>query len=108
MIKHKSKKIEHNLYECKNPKRRQAINVCEHFAVVHHKGRWVVALTDNGKFKCNQTINRSHALNLINFLTDYINLVKPTDATALHASIKVSANRIKKNATELVAIALKD
>jgi len=108
---HKSKKIGKNLYSCPNPKRRISINVCDSLNIVNHKGRWIVALAlDQGfghrSFKANQTINRSQAINIINFLLNYINLVKPTEASALHASIGASTNMIKRKTTELSALAL--
>lgn len=110
---YKSKKIGKNLYSCGIPKRRIAINICDSLNIVNHKGRWIVALAlDQGfghrSFKGNQTINRSQAINIINFLLNYINLVKPTEASALHASIGASTNMIKRKTTELSALALKN
>lgn len=109
MVRHKSVKIERNKYSAPRPKRRFSINVSDKLCVVHHKGRWVIALThDEGwqsRFYSNQTINRSQAIQLIGFLSDYINLVKPTKTTMLNASNKVSANRIIKNTNELTGIA---
>lgn len=109
--KYKSKKIGKRLYSVSIPKRRMAINVCDSLNIVNHKGRWVVALAcsrDFGPrvFHGNQTINRTQAIRMIDFLLNYINLVKPTEATALHAGIKVLTNRITRNATELSALAL--
>lgn len=73
--------------------------------IVKHKGRWVVALTHDEGWKSyffgNQTINRTEALKLIGFLSEYVNLVKPTEATFLNSTIKVSASRIIRNANEL-------
>jgi hypothetical protein len=108
--RYKSKKIDKNLWSAPRPKRRFSINVSDKLCVVHHKGRWVVALThDQGwesRFWQNQTINRTQALQLIGFLSDYVNLVKPTDATKLKASTKASANRIVKNTNELTGAAV--
>lgn len=107
---HKSIKIGKNKYRAPKPKRRIAINVSQHLCVVQHKNRWIVALThDEGWetrfFRANQTINRTQALKLISFLSDYVNLVKPTNATTAHAKIKVASNRIKNASTELLSIA---
>lgn len=101
-----------NKYNIRRPKRKIGLNVFRSLCICHHKGRWVVALTEddwnNRYFKSCDTINRTEALRIIQFLTDYINLVKPTDATTLNASIKVSANRILKSNAELTAIALNE
>lgn len=109
---HKSIKVDKNKYCVPRPKRRFSINVSDKLCVVNHKNRWIVALTHDEGWKShfygNQTINRSQALLIIQFLTDYINLVKPTDATALNAKIKVSANRILKSNQELTAIAVNE
>jgi hypothetical protein len=82
----------------------RSLNIC------HHKGRWVVALTDddwsNRTFRSCDTINRTEALKIIGFLVDYINMVKPTEATSLTASIKASTNRAIRAACELSAIAV--
>lgn len=109
----KSFKVEKKLYRVRNPKRRIQINVNRHLMICNHKGRWVVAFThsqgwDSGFFENNETINRTEALKMISFLSDYVNLVKPTQATALNASIKVSANRIKSNAAQLVGLVIKE
>lgn len=87
------------------------INASESFCIVQHKGRWVIAITHLDKswsrvFKGNQKLNRTEAIQLINFLSYYINLVKPTQATMLQASIKASSNRIVKNSSELLSIAM--
>lgn len=111
-ITYKSIRVERNKYCAPRPKRRFSINVSDKLCVVNHKNRWVVALTHyegwRSYFYGHQTINRSQALLMIQFLTDYVNLVKPTDATKLNASIKVSANRVLKNNTELTAMALNE
>jgi len=110
MTHHKSIKIDKNKYQVRNPKRRLALNVYQRFCVTHHKGRWVVAFAQDESwdvknvFKSNQTINRSQALQLIGFLSDYVNLVQPTEATALNASNKVSANRIIRNSIQLAGL----
>ena len=112
-MKYKSRKIGKNLYEVSIPKRRIAINVIDSLNIVEHKGRWIVALAQErgayGRrtFAANQTINRTQALNIISFLVDYVNLVKPTEATSLQASIKASTNRTIKSTKELVGIAVR-
>ncbi|HEY9704804.1 MAG TPA: hypothetical protein V6C58_20355 [Allocoleopsis sp.] len=111
MTNYKSVKIERNKYSAPRPKRRFSINVSDKFCVVNHKGRWIVALTHNEGWKSyfygNQTINRTQALKMIGFLSDYVNMVKPTEATFLNATIKASANRIVKNTNELTGKAIK-
>lgn len=107
---YKSVKIGKNKYHVPRPKRRVSLNVMRSLNIVNHKNRWVVALTDDGlssrHFRSCDTINRTEALKIIGFLVEYINLVKPTEATALTASIKASANRTTKVANELSAIAV--
>lgn len=110
--RHKSQKTsEKNLYKVRNPKKRMSLNVYQQFCITHHKGRWIVAFTEDTRlnsraFKSCHTINRSQAIQLINFLSEYINLVKPTDATRLQASIKASTNRTVSVSKELAAIAI--
>jgi hypothetical protein len=107
---YKSSKISKNKYTIRRPKRRLSLNVTRSLNICNHKGRWVVALTDddwsNRIFRSCDTINRTEALKIISLLVDYINLVKPTEATALTASIRASTNRTLKVASELSAIAL--
>lgn len=109
---YKSRKEGPNKYNFPRPRRKLGLNVFRSLCIGHHKGRWVVALTEDTWtqriFRSCDTINRTDALRIIQFLTDYINLVKPTDATTLNASIKASANRILKNNQELTAIALNE
>lgn len=113
MSKYTSRKVGKNLYEVDIPKKRFAINVVDSLNIVQHKGRWVVALAVErgiyGRriFVGNQTLNRTQAIKLINFLSEYINLVKPTEVTALQASIKASTNRTVRTSQELVAVALR-
>lgn len=110
--RYKSVKVGKNRYNVPRPKRRKSLNVMRSLNIVNHKNRWVVALTEDTwttrEFRSCDTINRTEALNIISFLTDYINLVKPTEATALNAGIKVSTNRIHRLTTELTAIALNE
>lgn len=84
MSEYKAHKVEKGLYRLPRPKRKCAINVVTSLSVCRHKGRWIVALTNEHKwgertFKGNETINRSQALKMISFLSDYVNLVKPTE-----------------------------
>lgn len=109
--KYKSYKIGKGLYRVRIPKRKIAINVCTGLSICNHKGRWIVALTNEKKwgertFQQNETINRTQALLMIQFLTDYVNLVKPTEATALNASLKASTSRLIKTGIELTALAV--
>jgi hypothetical protein len=107
---YKSVKIDKNKYHVPRPKRRVSLNVMRSLNIVNHKNRWVVALTDDGwssrHFRSCDTINRTEALKIIGFLVEYINLVKPTEATALTASMKASTNRTMRVASELSAIAV--
>ena len=109
--RNKSIKVEKNLYRVPNPKKQFTINVSDKVCIVHHKGKWKVAFCelDNNwhrVFQNNKTINRTEALKLIDLLIEYVNMIKPTDATKLHSSTKVSARRILRNNTELSAISL--
>lgn len=108
---YQSIKVEKNKYRVPRPKRRFSINVSDKLCICFHKGRWIVALTHDERweshFFANQTINRTQALKLIGFLSDYVNLIKPTEATFLNATIKASANRIIKNANDLTGKAVK-
>lgn len=108
MSLYKSQKVSKNLYRVPRPKRRMQINANESFNVVNHKGRWIVALASGHErtFKGNQTLNRTQAISLINFLSDYVNLVKPTQATTLHARIKASSNIITRASNELTGLAV--
>jgi len=112
MEKYQSYKIGKNLYRVNIPKRKLAINVETGLSICKHKGRWIVALTrehgfgSDRTFKQNETINRSQALMMIQFLSSYVNLVKPTEATALSASLRSSANRIIKTGQELTGLAV--
>lgn len=103
---YKSVKIGKSKYRVPRPKRRQQLNANDCFCVVNHKGRWIVALTsgwDREFYSCD-TLNRTQALNLIQFLSDYVNMVKPNEVTALNASIKVATNRIIKTNKEFTAL----
>lgn len=112
--RHRSVKIGNRKYRVLNSKRRIALNVYQRFSVVYHKNRWVIAFVEDESmgvtnvFKSCHTINRSEALRLIGFLSDYVNLVKPTEATTLNASNKVSANRIIKNTHILTGLAVSE
>lgn len=78
------------------------VSVCE------HKGRWVVAFTEGWDYVfrgCN-TLNRTQALKMISFLSDYVNLVKPTEATHLNATIRAKANSISRDAEALTGLAV--
>lgn len=106
---YKSVKIGSSKYRVPRPKRKMQLNANDSFCIVNHKGRWIVALAkgwDREFYSCD-TINRTQALNLISFLSDYVNLVKPTEATALTSSLKASTNRIVRVGQELSAIAIR-
>jgi hypothetical protein len=108
-IKFRSIKIGSNHYRVPIPKRRMQVSADLKISVCEHKGRLAVAFTrgwDNEFYGCD-TLNRTQALKLICFLSDYVNMVKPTEATALNASLKASTNRIIKTGQELTALAVK-
>lgn len=104
----KTEKSGKNIYRARRTKKRVSLNVYQTFCIVQHKNRWIVAFTEGERreFKSCHTINRTQAIQLINLLSEYINLVKPTKATALQASIKASANRVVNTSRELSAIAV--
>lgn len=107
-MKYKSIKIEKNRHRVPIPKRRMQISVDLRLSVCEHKGRWVIAFTrgwDNEFIGCD-TINRSEALKMISFLSDYINLVKPTKATVLNASIRARTNSIVRDTEALTGLAM--
>lgn len=105
---YKSIKIERGKYRVPIPKRRTQINVDLKLSICEHKGRWVLAFTrgwDN-VFNGNETLNRSQALKMISFLSDYVNLVGPTEATVLNSSIRARTNSIVRDAESLTGLAV--
>lgn len=107
---YKSVKIGKSKYRAPRPKRRMQINATDCLAVVNHKNRWIIALAsgwDREFYSCD-TINRTQALQMIGFLSDYVNLVKPTEATAINAGLKASTNRIVKASNELTGKAVRN
>ena len=107
-MKYKSIKIEKRKYRVPIPKRRIQINVDLKLSVCEHKGRWILAFTrgwDN-IFYGNETLNRTQALKMISFLSDYVNLVKPTEATVLNASIRARTNSIVRDSEALTGLAV--
>jgi hypothetical protein len=108
-MRYKSIKIGKSKYRAPRPKRKCRLNANRSLSIVKHKNRWVIALTEgwDREFYSCDTINRSEALRIISFLADYVNLVKPTEATALNASLKASTNRIVKTGQELAGIAIR-
>jgi len=107
-MKCKSIKIERNKYRVPIPKRRMQVSADMKISVCNHKGKWIIAFTrgwDNIFYGCD-TLNRTQVLKLISFLSDYINLVKPTEATALNASARSRTNGIIRDVEQLTALAL--
>jgi hypothetical protein len=107
-MKYKSIKTLRNKYRVPIPKRRMQVSVDLKLSVCEHKGRWIVAFThgwDNEFMGCD-TLNRTQALKMISFLSDYVNLVKPTQATQLNASIKARTNSIVRDAEALTGLAV--
>lgn len=77
-------------------------------SICNHKGRWVAAFTqglDKVFWGCD-TLNRTQALRMISFLSDYVNLVKPTETTHLNASIRARTNQITRDAEALTGLAV--
>jgi hypothetical protein len=106
--RYRSIKIERNKYRVPIPKRRMQISADMKLSVCEHKGRWVAAFThgwDNVFYGCD-TLNRTEALKMISFLSDYVNLVKPTEATVLNASIRARTNAIVRDAETLTGLAV--
>lgn len=104
----KSIKIGRHKYRVQRPRRRLSLNAVTCLCQIEHKGRPVVALTTgwDREFYSRDVINRTDAIRIINFLSDYINTVKPTNATALAASMKATTNRAVRVGQELSAIAV--
>lgn len=107
-MKHKSIKIDRYRYRVPIPKRRMQISVDLKMSVVEHKGRFIIAYTRGFEniFNSCDTINRSEAIKMIGFLSDYVNLVKATKATALNASIRKSSRSIETYANHLTGLKL--
>lgn len=110
--KYKSIKVERHKYSVPIPKRRLQISVGTHLCVCNHKGRWVVAFTQGNGFseyffEGRNTLNRTQALKMISFLSDYVNLVKPTEATFLNASVRAKTNSVIRDTEALTGLAIK-
>lgn len=97
-------------YAVPRPKRRIQISADVSFSVCHHKGRWVVALTKGygREFRSCDRLNRTEALKMISFLSDYVNLVKPTEATHLNKTIRAKLNSVTRDAEALTGLAAKE
>lgn len=107
-MKYKSIKLERNKYRVPIPKRRMQISADLSLSICNHKGRWIVAFTqgwDKIFWGCD-TLNRTQALRMISFLSDYVNLVKPTEATHLNATIRAKSNSIIRDTEHLTALAV--
>lgn len=107
---YKSQRVKGYLYKVRNPKRRMQISADLSAGIVEHKGRWIVAFTHGWEreFLTCDTLNRSEALKMISFLCDYINLVKPTEATVLNKSIRARTNGMIRDAEALTALAMEE
>lgn len=107
-MKYKSIKVEQNKYRVPIPKRRMQISANMTISVCNHKGRWIVAFTEGWDYVFNgcDTLNRTQALKMISFLSDYVNLVKPTEATVLNASIRARTNSMIRDAEALTGLAV--
>jgi hypothetical protein len=98
-------------HEFSIPKRSFQIGVWKQFSICHHNGRWVVSLTSGKRtryFNHGETINRTQALKLISFLSDYVNMVKPTEETILNKSIRAKTNSTIRDAETLTGLAIKN
>jgi len=109
-MKYKSIKLERHKYRVPIPKRRMQISADLSLSICEHKGRWIVAYTRGWDkvFDSCDTLNRTQALRMISFLSDYINLVKPTNETVLNASIRARTNSITRDAEALTGLALRN
>jgi len=107
-MKYKSIKVDRHTFRVPIPKKRMQLSANAHFAICNHKNRWIVALCEGveHKFRTCNRLNRSEALKMIAFLSDYINLVGPTDATVLNASIRARTNGIMRDANSLTGLAV--
>lgn len=103
-------KVDKGRYRVPIPKRRMQLSANVSFSVCSHKGRWIVALTEgwDKEFSTCNTLSRSNAIKLISFLSDYVNLVKPTETTVLNASIRAKTNSIVRDAEQLTGLAMKN
>jgi hypothetical protein len=105
---YKSIKVERSKYRVRIPKRRMQISADMKLSVCEHKGRWIAAFTygwDNTFSTCD-IVNRTRALKMISFLSDYVNLVKATEATVLNASIRARTNSIVRDTEALTGLAV--
>jgi hypothetical protein len=107
---YKSIKVDRHVYRVPIPKRRMQISTLLHASVCEHKNRWIIAFTESTwndyRFKTCNTLNRTQALKMISFLSDYVNLVKPTEATVLNASIRAKTNSIIRDTESLTGLAV--
>ena len=104
---YKSIKLDRHKYRVPIPKRRMQISADLKLSVCEHKGRWVAAFTYGwyNEFRTCDTLNRTQALKMISFLSDYVNLVKPTQVTFLNASARAKANSIIRDVEALTGLA---
>jgi len=108
MNMYKSYKVEGYKYRIPRPKRSFQISADLKLSVVNHKSRWIIAFARGHEriFSTCDRLNRSEALSLISFLSDYVNLVKPTEATVLNASLRAKTNGIVRDAEALTGLAV--
>lgn len=109
VMKYKSIKVDRHKFRVPIPKRRIQISADLSLSVCLHKNRWICAFTRgwDREFRTCDTLNRSQALKMISFLSDYVNLVKPTEATVLNASIRARTNSIVRDSEALTGLAVK-
>jgi hypothetical protein len=105
---YKSYKVKGYQYRIPRPKRSFQISADLKLSVCNHKSRWIIAFARGHErvFSTCDRLNRSDALALINFLSDYVNLIKPTEATVLNASAKARTNGIIRDVAALTGLAV--
>jgi len=108
-VRHKSIKVDRNKYRVLCPKRRMQISADLKMSICEHKGRLIVAFTtgfDNVFWGCD-TLNRTQAIKMIEFLSNYVHMVKPTVESVINANIKAKTNSIQRDSAEYLALIAK-
>ncbi len=95
----------HNKYRVPIPLKRMQISADLHMGIVNHKSRLIIAFMhgfDRVFYGCD-TLNRTDALEALNFLCDYLNMVAPNDVTVLNASMRAKTRGLLRDAEKLTA-----
>jgi len=93
---------------CQRPRRTFQISTTVKLAIVNHKDRLTVALIDPDKrqYKSCNMLSYGDALRLIGWLGEYINMVRPVQATLSASIITAHARGIDREKNKLLAEAL--